>query len=344
MAASAIAKWWRLWRQRVRSVQNYCSPERSSRAGHRFWVFLIGSQGFASCPTKCFIKSSTVLTPFTSSFLQFRAAEVMHCAKFSHRRCFLAKQERKLHIKSFPEKRNKEVLLSVAVESWIWSAPAISSFWRLWRREVASRGNAFWKSCNSWLFRAKQERKLHNKSSADKELVAFIFWEALLLVGASLAQRVLLTRPWLQERRDLNVTKLQKRIANVFEALPIMRSCFLRSSKAFQNGGHSWAHGGNGHYCKILETLATKGGQQRQCVFENLATADSLGQSRRGNCTTRALLIRNWLLSFSGKSCFLWGLPLRKGFFWQGPDCKREEILMLPSYKNGLQTCSKHCQ
>ena len=104
-------------RQRVRSVQNYCSPERSSRAGHRFWVFLIGSQGFASCPTKCFIKSSTVLTPFTSSLLQFRAAEVMHCAKFSHRRCFLAKQERKLHIKSFPEKRNKEVLLSVAVES-----------------------------------------------------------------------------------------------------------------------------------------------------------------------------------------------------------------------------------
>ena len=104
-------------RQRVRSVQNYCSPERSSRAGHRFWVFLIGSQGFASCPTKCFIKSSTVLTPFPSSFLQFRAAEVMHCAKFSHRRCFLAKQERKLHIKSFPEKRNKEVLLSVAVES-----------------------------------------------------------------------------------------------------------------------------------------------------------------------------------------------------------------------------------
>ena len=78
--------------------------------------------------------------------------------------------------------------------------------------------------------------------------------------------------------------------------------------------------------------------------FENLATADSLGQSRRGNCTTRALLIRNWLLSFSGKSCFLWGLPLRKGFFWQGPDCKREEILMLPSYKNGLQTRSKHCQ
>ena len=86
------------------AVQNYCSPERSSRAGHRFWVFLIGLEGFASCPTKCFIKSSTVLTPFTSSFLQFRAAEVMHCAKFSHRRCFLAKQERKLRIKSFPEK------------------------------------------------------------------------------------------------------------------------------------------------------------------------------------------------------------------------------------------------
>ena len=37
----------------------------------------------------------------------------MHCARFSHRRCFLAKQERKPRIKSFPEKR--EVLLSVAV-------------------------------------------------------------------------------------------------------------------------------------------------------------------------------------------------------------------------------------
>ena len=86
------------------SVQNYCSPERSSRAGHRFWVFLIGLEGFASCPAKCFIKSSTVLTPFTSSFLQFRAAEVMHCAKFSHRRCFLAKRSENCTLKAFLRK------------------------------------------------------------------------------------------------------------------------------------------------------------------------------------------------------------------------------------------------
>ena len=171
------------------AVQNYCSPERSSRAGHRFWVFLIGSQGFASCPTKCFIKSSTVLTPFTGSFLQFRAAEVMHCAKFSHRRCFLAKQERKLHIKSFLEKRK-------------------CCFPLLWSPESGQ----------------------------------------------------------------------------------------LQPFQAFGDfGDKRWP----------AEAMR----------FENLATADSLGQSRRGNCTTRALLIRSWLLSFSGKSCFLWGLPLRTGFF-----------------------------
>ena len=179
----------------------------------------------------------------------------------------------------------------------------VAKCWRLWRQKVASRGNAFWKSCNSWLFRAKQERKLHNKSSADKELVAFIFWEVLLLVGASLTQRVLLTRPWLQERRDLNVTKLQKRIANAFEALPIMCSCFLRSSKTFQNGGHSWAHGGNGHYCKMLETLATKSGQQRQCVLEILATVDSSWETKSVDCTLRVLLTK-------GTGCFyLLGSP-----------------------------------
>ena len=133
----------------------------------------------------------------------------------------------------------------------------------------------------------------------------------------------------------------------MFEALPIMRSCFLRSSKTFQNGGHSWAHGSIGHR-KMMETLETKGGQQRQCVFGNLATADSLGQSRRGNCTTRSLLIRNWLLSFSGKSCFLWGLPLRKGFLWQGPDCKwGERFLMSPTCtletKSGQLRPQRHC-
>ena len=160
----------------------------------------------------------------------------------------------------------------------------------------------FWKPCNSWLFRAKQERKLHNKSSADKELVAFIFWEVLLLVGAPLTHRVLLTRPWLQERRDLNVTKLQKRIANVFEALPIMRSCFLRSSKTFQNGGHSWAHGSIGHR-KMMETLETKGGQQRQCVLEILATVDSSWETKSVGCTLRVLLTK-------GTGCFyLLGSP-----------------------------------
>ena len=180
----------------------------------------------------------------------------------------------------------------------------VAKCWRLWRQKVASRGNAFWKSCNRWLFSAKQERKLHNKSSADKELVAIIFWEVLLLVGASLTQRVLLTRPWLQESRDLNVTKLQKRIANAFEALPIMCSCFLRSSKTFQNGGHSWAHGGNGHYyCKMLETLATKSGQQRQCVLEILATVDSSWETKSVDCTLRVLLTK-------GTGCFyLLGSP-----------------------------------
>ena len=56
-------------------------------------------------------------------------------------------------------------------------------------------GNAFWKSWQQLILLSQEERKLHNKSSADKELVAFIFWEVLLLVGASLAQKVLLTRP-----------------------------------------------------------------------------------------------------------------------------------------------------
>ena len=66
---------------------------------------------------KMFYKIKHGINTLYELTLQFGAAEVMHCAKFSHRRCFLAKQERKLHIKSFPEKRKKEVLLSVAVES-----------------------------------------------------------------------------------------------------------------------------------------------------------------------------------------------------------------------------------
>jgi hypothetical protein len=55
-----------------------------------------------------------------------------------------------------------------------------------WRQKVVSRGNAFWKSWQQLILLSKEERKLHNKSSADKELAAFIFWEVLLLVGASL--------------------------------------------------------------------------------------------------------------------------------------------------------------
>jgi hypothetical protein len=50
-----------------------------------------------------------------------------------------------------------------------------------WRQKVVSRGNAFWKSWQQLILLSKEERKLHNKSSADKELVAFIFWEVLLL-------------------------------------------------------------------------------------------------------------------------------------------------------------------
>ena len=42
-------------------------------------------------------------------------------------------------------------------------------------------GNAFWKSWQQLILLSQEERKLHNKSSADKELVAFIFWEVLLL-------------------------------------------------------------------------------------------------------------------------------------------------------------------
>ena len=204
MAASA--KWWRPLETKSEVGPKLLFPGAVIQGGasvlgfpHRFTRFCIMSN-------KMFYKIKHGINTLYELTLQFGAAEVMHCAKFSHRRYFLAKQERKLHIKSFPEKRKKEVLLSVAVESWIWSAPAISSFWRLWRRDVASRGNAFWKSWQQLILLSKEERKLHNKSSADKELVAFILWEVLLLVGASLTQRVLLTRPWLQERRDLNVT------------------------------------------------------------------------------------------------------------------------------------------
>ena len=248
------------------AVQNYCSPERSSRAGHRFWVFLIGLEGFASCPTKCFIKSSTVLTPFTSSFLQFRAAEVMHCAKFSHRRCFLAKQERKLRIKSFPEKgkccfpllwspesgqlQPFQAFGDFGDEKWPAEAEKDREGHQQWKEEgrkqegivgelgslgeeqevqraleilatadpfkegkrrherdtnghprflpvsprlsLASLSHHFVCYARSLLVSShyatlrppvlsREERKLHNKSPADKELVAFIFWEVPLL-------------------------------------------------------------------------------------------------------------------------------------------------------------------
>ena len=152
-------------RQRVRSVQNYCSPERSSRAGHRFWVFLIGSQGFASCPTKCFIKSSTVLTPFRSSFLQFRA-EVMHCAKFSHHRCFVAKKERKLRIKSFPEKRKRCFPLLRCLESG--QLQPFQTFGDFGDEKWSAEAMRFGNLGDSRFFLGNQECRLHIKSSADK--------------------------------------------------------------------------------------------------------------------------------------------------------------------------------
>ena len=65
---------------------------------HRFTRFCIMSN-------KMFYKIKHGINTLSELTLQFGAAEVMHCAKFSHRRCFLAKQERKLHIKSFLEKR-----------------------------------------------------------------------------------------------------------------------------------------------------------------------------------------------------------------------------------------------
>ena len=82
------------------------------------------------------------------------------------------------------------------------------------------------------------------------------------------------------------------------KCLPIMRRSFLRGkNKPCQSGGRSWAHGGNGHYCKMLETLAAKNGQLRQCVLEILTTADSFGQKRSGNSTLRVSLTQ-------GTGCF----------------------------------------
>ena len=86
--------------------------------------------------------------------------------------------------------------------------------------------------------------------------------------------------------------------------LPIMRRSFLPGkNKPCQSGGHSWAHGGNGHCCKMLETLATKSGQQRQCVLEILATVGSSWETKSVDCTLRVLLTK-------GTGCFyLLGSP-----------------------------------
>ena len=95
-------------------------------------------------------------------------------------------------------------------------------------------------------------------------------------------------------------------------------------------------------------TLETKSGQlrqQRHCLVEILATADSLGQSRSGNCTLRASLTQ-------GTGCFQFlGYPDSLGGFPQGSsdkaltDCKLEsKVLMSPTCENGRQTSANNAQ
>ena len=75
-------------------------------------------------------------------------------------------------------------------------------------------------------------------------------------------------------------------------------------------------------------TLETKSGQlrqQRHCLVEILATADSHGQSRSGNCTLRASLTQGTgCFQFLGYPDSLGGLPLKGSSDKALTDCKLE--------------------